>query len=91
MTDDEIKEIVNGVFVQGFEIPAEKIEPESRIFEDLGLDSLDVVDLIAAIQKELGVRVRNDERIRSVRTMEDLYDYLRLVREEMEEGGSARG
>lgn len=89
MTDDEIKDVVNEVFVEGFEIPPEELTPEARIFEDLGLDSLDVVDLIAAIQKKFGVRVRNDERIRSVRTMQDLYDYLHTLREEMEGNASS--
>jgi acyl carrier protein len=70
--------------VEGFEIPPDELEPEARIFEDLGLDSLDVVDLIAAIQKEFGVRVRDDERVRQVRTLQDLYDYLRTLREELD-------
>jgi len=82
MTDNEIINAVNEVFADEFEIDREEIKPEANIFQDLGLDSLDVVDLIVALQKKFGVKVRDDERVRSVRSMQDLYDYLIQVREE---------
>ena len=43
---------------------------------------LDVVDLVAAIQKRFGVQVRDDERVRSIRTLQDLYTYLIMVKAE---------
>ena len=79
MTDAELKATVDTVFVELFEIPAEKLKPGAHIFEDLGLDSLDIVDLIAAMQKKLGVQIRNDQRAQAIRTMQDLYDYLKLI------------
>ena len=82
MTDSELIQAVNEVFVDSFEIPPEKITPEAQIFGDLGLDSLDVVDLVAAIQKRFAVQVRDDERVRSIRTMQDLYYYLIMIRTE---------
>ena len=82
MTDSELIEAVNEVFADSFEIPREKITPQAQIFADLGLDSLDVVDLVAAIQKRFNVQVRDDERVRSIRTMQDLYNYLILIRNE---------
>ncbi len=82
MTDSEIIAAVNEVFIDSFEIAAENIKPESQIFVDLGLDSLDVVDLVAAIQKRFSVTVRDDERVRSIRTMQDLYTYLIMIRAE---------
>jgi len=87
MTDQELIVAVNEVFTESFEVPAEKLVPGAHIFNDLGFDSLDVVDLIVAIQKKFGVRLRNDERIRTVRTMGDLYNYLILVKQE--EAGAA--
>jgi len=82
MTDSEVIAAVNEVFADSFEIPLDKIKPESQIFADLGLDSLDVVDLVAAIQKRFNVQVRDDERVRSIRTMQDLYTYLIMIRNE---------
>jgi acyl carrier protein len=86
MTDSELIETVNGVFTDSFEIPPEKLTPEAQIFVDLGLDSLDVVDLVAAIQKKFSVQVRDDERVRAIRTLQDLYSYLILIRSEQNKG-----
>ncbi len=82
MTDSEVIDAVNEVFADSFEIPREQIKPEAQIFADLGLDSLDVVDLVAAIQKRFGIQVRDDERIRSIRSLQDLYTYLIMVKAE---------
>jgi len=84
MTDVNLIAAVNGVFEKSFEIPPEKLVPEAQIFGDLGLDSLDVVDLVAAIQKTFGVQVRDDQRVRSIRTLQDLYDYLTVIRAEQQ-------
>lgn len=86
MTDEELIQAVNEVFIDSFEIPPENIKPQSQIFADLGLDSLDVVDLVAAIQKRFNVQVRDDERVRSIRTMEDLYNYLIMIKAEQNKG-----
>jgi acyl carrier protein len=82
MTDAELIEAVNQVFVDSFEIPRQQITPQAQIFDDLGLDSLDVVDLVAALQKRFSIQVRDDERVRAIRTMEDLYKYLIIIRNE---------
>ena len=82
MIESELIQAVNDVFADSFEIPREKLTPEAQIFGDLGLDSLDVVDLVAAIQKKFNVQVRDDERIRSIRSMQDLYTYLTIIRNE---------
>lgn len=82
MADENIIKAVNEVFIEDFEIPEEKILPESHIFEDIGLDSLDIVDLVVALQKKFGVSIREDERVREIRTMQDLYDYISALKEE---------
>src|SRR5216684_453497 len=38
-----------------------QVTPESRLLDDLGADSLDFVDLVFAIEKELGVKVRESD------------------------------
>ena len=82
MDKQALIDAVNEIFVDSFEIPPEKIKPEAEIFADIGLDSLDVVDLVVAIQKRFNVQVRDDERVRSIRTMQNLYDYLASIQEE---------
>jgi len=46
MTEQEIIEKTNKVFEESFEIAKERLVPQAHIFTDLGLDSLDIVDLI---------------------------------------------
>ncbi|MEI7946734.1 MAG: acyl carrier protein [bacterium] len=79
MTREEIVSIINNVFEDSFEIEPERLVPDANIFLDLGLDSLDTVDLVVAIQKKFGVQVRDDERVRSIRTLGDVYHFIELI------------
>lgn len=76
MQKDEIIARVNEVFVENFEIEPEALTPEAQIFQELGLDSLDVVDLIVALQKKFNVNFRSDERIREIRSLNDLHEFV---------------
>lgn len=76
MTREEIITLVNNVFVEQFELDLAELLPEKNLFEDLGLDSLDIVDLLVELHKTFGVALRQNEEIRSVRTLGDVYDFL---------------
>jgi acyl carrier protein len=82
VTEREIIVAVNEVFEEYFEIEGERLLPEAHIFEDLELDSLDIVDLVVAMQEKFKVRIRDDERIRSIRTLRDVYDFVLTLRGE---------
>ena len=91
MTKDEIVTLTNRVFEDSFEIPPEKLTPQARIFDELGLDSLDIVDLIVALQKQFKIQIREDERVRTIRTLEDVYTFILTLKQESEQarpGGS---
>lgn len=80
MTEQEIIDKTNRVFEEAFEIEPERLLPEANIFVDLGLDSLDIVDLVVALQNSFGVKIRNEERIREIRTLQDLYGFIASIR-----------
>ena len=82
MTEQEIIDITNKVFEESFEIEKEKLTPEAHIFTDLGLDSLDIVDLVAALQKSFGVNIRNEERVRNIRTLQDIYQFISAIKKD---------
>ncbi len=82
MIEQDIIDKTNLVFEESFEIEPERLVPEANIFTDLGLDSLDVVDLVVALQKSFGVKIRNEESIREIRTLQDLYAFIAGVRAE---------
>jgi acyl carrier protein len=56
--------------------------PEAHIFTDLGLDSLDIVDLVVALQSSFGVKIRNEEKVRDIRTLQDLYTFIASIKSE---------
>jgi acyl carrier protein len=67
-----IVEQVNNLMRTGFEIPEEKLVPTATLTGDLGLDSLDAVDMLVYIEETLGVKVEG-ERLASVKTLQDVY------------------
>ena len=76
MTEADAKRMVNEVFTESFEIEPARLVPEAHIFNDLGLDSLDIVDLVVALQKKFSVTIRNDERVRNIRTLGDIHNFI---------------
>ena len=82
MTDREIIDKTNKVFEESFEIEKERLVPGAHIFTDLGLDSLDIVDLVVALQNTFGVKIRNEERVRDIRTLQDIYNFISEMKKE---------
>ena len=62
---------LSGYLQELFEVPAEKITPEARLFEDLDLDSIDAVDLVVKLQEMTGRRA-TEEALQKVRTIGDI-------------------
>ena len=83
MQREKIVEQVNEVFLDDFEMEPVQLVPEAHLFTELGLDSLDVVDLVVALQKKFDVSIRDDERIREIRTLNDLYGLIEAIGDEM--------
>jgi len=82
MIDQEIISKINKVFEESFEIEKERLVPTAHIFTDLGLDSLDIVDLIVALQNTFGVKIRNEEKVRDIRTLQDIYQFIASLKSE---------
>ena len=50
-------DVVADVIAQTSEIPREKITPESHAIDDLGIDSLDFLDIVFALDKKFGIKI----------------------------------
>lgn len=83
---NEIKSKVNDLFIKGFEISAEKLTPTANLYEDLGLDSLDAVDMLVHLEEAFKIKV-DGERLMEVRTLQNVYD---LVAEVAQSAGESR-
>ena len=79
MEKEKIIKSVNGVFIKYFELPEKDLTPEAEIFAGLGLDSLDIVDLMVGLQEQFGVSLRQNEEIRKVRTLGDVYAFFKKL------------
>jgi len=75
MTRDDVFTLVADFFVTKFEVPRERIVPEARLYEDLELDSIDALDMIAMLESQVGVTV-DEASIRKVRTVDDVVTYV---------------
>jgi acyl carrier protein len=82
MIDQEIINKINKVFEESFEIEKDRLVPQAHIFTDLGLDSLDIVDLVVALQNAFGVKIRNEEKVRDIRTLQDIYQFISSLKNE---------
>ncbi len=56
-------------------VPAESIKPESEVVKDLGADSLDVVELLMALEDEYNITLPEGE-VESIKTVQDIVDML---------------
>lgn len=86
MTQEKIYEFVVNIFVELFELKAEEIRPDATIFDELGLDSLDMVDLVMEMQSRFGFKVdrtADEAKLRSIRTINDL---CLLIEEKIKSG-----
>ncbi len=72
VTEQQIFEELKKVLIETFEIEADKIVPEARIYDDLDIDSIDAVDLIVKLQPFIGAKKITPAAFKSVRTIGDL-------------------
>jgi len=71
-SEDRVKEII----VKELEVGAQQLLPEAKFIEDLGADSLDIVELVMALEEEFGVEIP-DEDAEKLRTVGDAMNYLK--------------
>lgn len=61
-----------------FEVDPATVKPESKLVEELDLDSIDAVDMIVHLQKKTGKRIKPEE-FQSVKTVQDVVDVLQRL------------
>jgi len=69
---ESVKTRINQIFVRKFELKMEDLSSEKHLFTDLGLDSLDAIDLVIAFQNEFKIKPTNNE-LQAIRTLDDVY------------------
>ena len=75
MTRQEIEENVREFLIDDLEIDEEKIHPEALFKDDLGIDSLDFVDIVVIIERRFGFKIKPEE-MAGVQTLRQFCDYI---------------
>jgi acyl carrier protein len=68
---DDIKEVV----VEQLSVSADEVKEDSKFVEDLGADSLDVVELVMALEEKFDIEIPDDEA-EKIRTVKDVVNYI---------------
>ena len=71
ISNQEIFDRLSQILVETFDIEAERIRPEARLYEDLDIDSIDAVDLIVKLKPLVGKKLQ-PEAFKTVRTLQDV-------------------
>ncbi len=75
MTRTEIEEKVKAFLIDDLEIEEENIFPEAKLKEDMGIDSLDYVDIVVIVEKNFGFKIKPQD-MTAVKTLSQFYDYI---------------
>ena len=75
MNRKEVIEKVNQFLVEDFEIAPELLVETNTIKQDIGIDSLDMVDIIVRVNEEFGFKLEKQE-LATVKTLGEFYDLL---------------
>lgn len=80
---DSVADRVKTIVAEHLGVEPERVTPEARIVDELGADSLDVVELVMAVEAEFGIEVPDDAADR----VQTVGDAVRLVERVIAEGG----
>ena len=75
MERKEIEAKVRNFMIEDLEIDEEKIVDDANLKKDLGIDSLDFIDIVVIVEKNFGVKIKAEE-MADVTTFSKFCDYL---------------
>ena len=84
MTDQEIIALINTTIADEFELNLGDMVPGAHLKDDLGLDSLDRVDLVIVLEKAFSFKIREEEAIREITTLGDIHNFVIIKKREMQ-------
>jgi acyl carrier protein len=83
MTDQEIIDLINTTLANEFELNIDDMVPGAVLKDDLGLDSLDRVDMVIVLEKAFNFKIREEEAIREISTLSDIHNFVINKKREM--------
>ena len=71
----DVAERVKKIVVEHLGVDGDKVKPEASFIDDLGADSLDIVELVMAFEEEFGVEIP-DDAAEKITTVRDAIEYI---------------
>ena len=71
----ELKKRVEEIIVEQLGVTPEEVVDEASFIDDLGADSLDIVELVMALEEEYDMEI-SDEEAEKIRTVQDVVNYI---------------
>ena len=75
MTREEIEEKVKGFMIEELELEENELVADALLKDDLGIDSLDYVDIVVMVDKIFGFKIKPEE-MTEVKTLGQFCDYI---------------
>lgn len=75
MSDKTIADRIKDIIVEQLGVNADQIKPEAKFIEDLGADSLDIVELVMGLEEEFGIEIP-DEEAEKLQTVGDVAKFI---------------
>lgn len=75
MKREDIEEKVKAFLIDDLEVDEAVIKPEAKLKDDLGIDSLDFVDIVVIVERNFGFKIKPEE-MAAVETLSDFCDYI---------------
>jgi acyl carrier protein len=76
---NDLFEQVKEVIVEQLNVAPEEVKPEAKFVEDLGADSLDVVEMIMALEEKFEIEIPDSEA-EKIQTVQDVVDYIQKAK-----------
>ena len=76
MTHAEIENKANDFFINDLNVEKENICPESRLKEDMGIDSLDYIDIAVLLERDFCIKITDPSEMTNILTLSQFYDYI---------------
>lgn len=82
ISKEEIIRQTNEALKKEFELTDAQLTPQANLKDDIGLDSLDAVDMVVVLEQKFGMNIRQGYDLRSIVTLQDLYNFIEKIAQE---------
>lgn len=76
MTAEEIFDKVQDIIAEQFSVNRENVNMDSNLEDDLGADSVDLVDLAVTVEQEFNLEETDEAVLSNIKTVGDVVDYI---------------